>query len=179
MERATDAEDSRDERSSAVARAIARRCPPAPARHARLIQFAAMDESRDPPPHAAPLVIGADFYASRLRAVLGTGGAWGLPRRERDRWILLHAIARRFRADESLGEKEATARIQDFLLAHAPARGLDAVTLRRALVDEGFVDRDDHGRDYRASRRHERRVRFDGAMPGVAEALAARPARGA
>ena len=49
---------------------------------------------------------------------------------------------------------------------HAAERGarallLDAVTLRRALVDEGFVDRDPAGRDYRASRRHERFVRFD------------------
>lgn len=121
---------------------------------------------------AAPLEVGAADYASRLRATLGPGRAPGLPRRQRDRWILLHAVARGFRDGEPLDERQATARIEDFLLRHGRNLGLDAVTLRRLLVDEGFLDRDEWGRDYRPSRRHERRVRFAGAMPGVGEALA-------
>lgn len=106
------------------------------------------------------VVIGADDYARRLRVVLGHGSGGGLPRRQRDRWILLHAIARTFRNGELLAEKAATERIQDFLMTHGPRLETDAVTLRRALVDEGFVDRDSNGRDYRPSRRHEARVRF-------------------
>ncbi|HYM82283.1 MAG TPA: DUF2087 domain-containing protein [Candidatus Limnocylindria bacterium] len=121
-----------------------------------------------------PMAIEARDYARRLRVVLGPGGAGGFPRRQRDRWILLHAIARAFREDDALTEKAATARIQDFLLGAGSRLELDAVSLRRALVDEGFVDRDPAGRDYRASRRFERRVRFEGAMPGVDEALVAR-----
>jgi hypothetical protein len=126
------------------------------------------------PPDPEPSVVPASDYASRLRALLGPGCAPGLPRRQRDRWIILHAVARGFRDDETLAEKDATRRIEDFLLRHARHLGLDAVTLRRLLVDEGFLDRDDWGRDYRRSRRHERRVRFDGEVPDVAEALAAR-----
>jgi hypothetical protein len=111
--------------------------------------------------------ITADECDRRLRAILGPGTTGGFPRRRRDQWILLHAIASAFAHDERLSEKQATARIQDFL--HGPGENLelDAVTLRRALVDEGFVDRDPSGRDYRASRRHERFVRFDDA-PGPA-----------
>ena len=109
------------------------------------------------------LVIPADECARRLRAILGPGSSGGLPRRRRDQWILLHEIARAFAPDDRLSEKEATARIQDFLLGTGAHLELDAVTLRRALVDEGFVDRDPAGRDYRASSRHERFVRFEGA----------------
>jgi hypothetical protein len=129
------------------------------------------DESDAPRARPAERV-GAEEYARRLRALLGPGGAdAGFPRRQKDRWILLHAIARAFGEDERLTEKQATARIQDFLLGPGRRLGLDAVSLRRALVDDGFVDRDDNGRDYRASRRHERRVVFDEGLPTAAEAL--------
>jgi len=113
-------------------------------------------------------------YVSRLRAVLGPGCGGGFPRRQRDRLILLHAVGRTFREDERLSEKDATARIQDFLLINGTHLDLDAVSLRRALVDDGFVDRDPSGRDYRASRRYQQRIRFEGEMPDVTEALAPR-----
>jgi hypothetical protein len=116
--------------------------------------------------------IAAGDYARRLRAILGHGASGHLPRRRRDQWILLHAIARAFGPDERLAEREATERIHDFLLGPGEHLEVDAVTLRRALVDDGFVDRDPAGRDYRASARHERFVRFAGEMPSADEALA-------
>jgi len=109
------------------------------------------------------MMISPDECGRRLRAILGPGTAGGLPRRRRDQWILLHEIARSFAHDERLSEKDATARIQDFLLGPGAHLELDAVSLRRALVDDGFVDRDPAGRDYRASSRHQRFVRFEGA----------------
>lgn len=119
---------------------------------------------------SAPVEITAAEYAARVRALLrkSTGG-W--PRREKDRWILLRAIASSFAEGEALGEKDFTARIQDFLLGHGRHLGTDAVSLRRALVDEGFVERDGYGREYRASRRHERRVRFERELPDLSAAL--------
>jgi hypothetical protein len=122
-----------------------------------------MEEQGTPPIRTVePVAITAEEYQRRLRVILGPGTSGGFPRRQRDRWILLHAIARAFGLDERLSEKEATARIQDFVLQRGSGLGLDAVSLRRALVDEGFMDRDDHGRDYRRSRRHERWVRVEG-----------------
>jgi hypothetical protein len=47
------------------------------------------------------------------------------------------------------------------------------VTLRRALVDEGFVDRESNGTDYRRSHRFEGRVRFEGDMPSIEDSLGA------
>ena len=110
----------------------------------------------------APLHITALEYESRLRALLGRAASGrALPRKQKDRWILLHAIARSFREDERLREQDATARIEDFLLGAGRRLHADAVTLRRALVDEGFAERDPSGHDFRASRRHEHRVRFE------------------
>lgn len=118
----------------------------------------------------APLEITAAEYASRLRVVLGKGSG-GTPRRAKDRWILLRAIAGAFREDEPLAEKAFTARIQDFLLGPGRHLGVDAVTLRRALIDEGFAERDAYGREYRGSRRYERRVRFEEGLPEASAVL--------
>ena len=120
------------------------------------------------------VTIGARDYASRLRVTLSPGRIGGWPRKYRDRYILLHAIARAFREGEMLTEKEATGRIQDFVVRHGENLGLDAVTLRRALIDEGFMDRDSNCRDYRISRRFEKRMRFEGEMPEVDDALTPR-----
>ena len=110
---------------------------------------------------AAPLRIGPDEYARRIRALLSKGGLTrGLPRRERDRWILFHAIARRVGPGEVLSEREANARIADFLLGPGHYLELDRVTLRRMLVDEGFLDRNPSGHSYRHSERHRWRVEF-------------------
>ena len=123
----------------------------------------------------APVRIGPDEYARRIRALLLRGGlSNALPRRERDRWILFHAIACRFARKEQLSEREADGRIADFLLGPGHFLELDRVTLRRALVDEGFVDRDPSGHSYRASKRHLRRVEFTDA-PGVEAVLGLAP----
>ena len=124
--------------------------------------------------NSPPVRIGPDEYARRIRARLSRGGlSRSLPRRERDRWILYHAIARRFGPGERLSEVEANARIADFLLGPGHYLELDRVTLRRMLVDEGFLDRDPAGHSYRASDRYRRRVEFQdapeaGAILGLA-----------
>lgn len=116
------------------------------------------------PEKSGPLVVSAAEYASRLRVVLRKSSAGG-PTRRTDRWILLRAIAATFAPDEVLNEKAFTARIQDFLLGPGRHLGTDAINLRRAMIDEGFADRDGYGREYRLSNRHEHRVRFEAGLP--------------
>lgn len=106
--------------------------------------------------------IPATEYESRLRALLGAGGLRvGFPKKRRDLWILLHAIAERFGADERLDEVEVNRRIAAFLAERAPGWEMDRATLRRALVDDGFLERDASGRAYARSSRHERHVAFE------------------
>lgn len=122
---------------------------------------------------AAPVEIAAADYASRLRVVLRKSSG-GYPRRAKDRWILLHAVAAGFGAEETLTERAFTERIQDFLLGPGRHLEVDAVTLRRALVDDGFAERDAWGREYRASGAYRRRVTFAEGLPAAAEVAAER-----
>lgn len=61
---------------------------------------------------ATTQLVDREEYARRLRALLGPGGLGaGFPRKRRDLWILLHAIAQRIAPSEALGEIEATGRL--------------------------------------------------------------------
>ena len=125
----------------------------------------------------APRVIDPLTAESRLRALLRSGCGPGLPRREADRFILLRALALLFGEDEARGEREVTERIAGWLASTGARLETDPVTLRRALIDDGFLARDDRGQAYRRSRAHERRVVFADAPP-PAQAQAAAPADG-
>lgn len=106
--------------------------------------------------------ISAADLAERFVTLCARGGAgrdW--PRKQRDRWILLRALQTRLVSNVPLDERQVTARIQDWLLGPGRDFAIDAVSLRRALVDDGFLDRDDYGRAYRVCSRHESRVRFE------------------
>ncbi|MEO6462883.1 MAG: 4a-hydroxytetrahydrobiopterin dehydratase [Candidatus Eisenbacteria bacterium] len=115
----------------------------------------------------APRTIDAATAEARLRALLKSGCGPGLPRREADRWILLEALAGTLGDAETLGEQAITERITQWLATTGARLETDAVTLRRALVDDGFVERDGRGQAYRRSRAHERRVVFPPAADGA------------
>ena len=125
-------------------------------------------------PTPAPGVVTRETFAARVRALLGgRGGSRPWPKRQGDRWILLYCLTRRIDRVEELAEREANVRIQDWLLGPGRTLEVDFVTLRRALVDEGFWDRDDGGTRYRRAGRHTRRVRFEDPLPDETGVLAA------
>ena len=107
-----------------------------------------------------PLVIDRPTADSRLAAMKKNGFGAGLPRKRVDRYVLLNALAQLVAEDESPGEREVTARLKAWLASEGARLSTDAVTLRRALVDEGFLDRDGRGTAYHRSRRFERTVVF-------------------
>jgi hypothetical protein len=115
----------------------------------------------------------ADEFAARVRALLrmrGQSRPW--PRRRLDRWVLLQCIARRVGPGEELNERQANERIQNWLLGPGAHLDVDFVTVRRALIDEGFWDREAGGTRYRRSRVHGHRVTFANELPGEENVLA-------
>lgn len=117
--------------------------------------------------------IDASLFEERVRRLLRPrGGRRPWPKKQLDRWILLYCMSRRLAAGERLAEKEANARLQDWLLGPGDRVDIDFVTVRRALIDEGFWDRDAGGSAYRRGSRHERRVRFDPDLPDESDLLA-------
>lgn len=117
--------------------------------------------SQDPDP------IGRDEYVKRIADLCARGGRHPVPRRARDRAILLHALARSFAGGAEHTEKQVDARIQRWLLQTGRALETDHVALRRALVDDGFLAREPRGSAYRSSTRYKGLWSFDPGVSGV------------
>lgn len=110
----------------------------------------------------------------RLRALASGGLGPGLPRRRRDQWILLRGAALVVDGSTPLDEKSLNEKLKVWLKALGPHTALDHVSLRRALVDERFLERTADGATYRRSHAHESRVVFEeSAMPNEISSLAA------
>lgn len=114
---------------------------------------------------AAP--VSAEEYRRRLVDLCGRGRVQLFPpRRRRDRAILLHAVARGLRTT-GLSERQVNARITEWLTWIGKDLEADVASVRRALVDEGFLDRDASGSSYGPSRRHERWAAFAPDVEGI------------
>ena len=124
-----------------------------------------------------PLQVDAvTFEETVLRMLRPRHGRRPWPKRQLERWVLLHCAARRIAPGEALSEREVNVRLQDWLLGPADRLAIDFVTVRRALIDEGFWDRDPGGTRYRLAARHERRVQFPAGLADERDLLDARDA---
>ncbi len=91
--------------------------------------------------------IDATEFAQRLEA-LCIGGSSGLPKRPRDRAILLASATLWMAPDSVYTEVEVNTGLQQWLDTGCPSLTIDVVTLRRELVDRVYINRDDSGRHY-------------------------------
>lgn len=76
------------------------------------------------------------------------GGSRELPRRRRDLHIILTSASSWARPGETFTHDYVQDRLEHWLAEACPSLSTDHVTLRRTLVDYGYLDRDDSGRSY-------------------------------
>lgn len=105
-----------------------------------------------------------DEFRSRLVKLCLSSGGYGLPRRVRDRWIVLKSATLGFGGDRTYSEREVNASLAAWLRDVGPAVESDHVSLRRALVDDAFLERAPGGEWYRLGPKARDARRFD---PGV------------
>ncbi len=105
--------------------------------------------------------VSADEFRTRLAAVCLDGGGAGFPRRRRDRHILLMSVVLTLDDSTAYREKELNEALQAWIGAVGKSTGIDHVSLRRHLVDERYVTRDNAGSEYRLSDRTETGVLFE------------------
>jgi hypothetical protein len=118
-------------------------------------------------PSSDPVPLTAADYRERLIALLVRSGQQTLPRRSRDLAVLLIALSRRFADSGPLSERQATERIAAWLQETGRALDVDPVSLRRALIDAGFLERTPAGTEYVASRRYEREIAIEPALLAI------------
>jgi hypothetical protein len=102
--------------------------------------------------------IPVEQYRRRIANLLARGAVACVPRKLTDKFCLALAVAGAFRAEQAYSEQDVNGQIQRWLARHDPEGMLDHVTLRRLLVDLGFLTRGQGGRIYE----------LDGGGPGFA-----------
>jgi hypothetical protein len=93
--------------------------------------------------------ITAAEFKQRLEALLLSPGGRGLPRKRRDWDILFRSITLALEAGRDYSEKEVNQVVEEWLDGIGRAIEIDYVTLRRHLVDAGYLVRDLAGTSYR------------------------------
>ncbi|HEY6635014.1 MAG TPA: DUF2087 domain-containing protein [Acidimicrobiia bacterium] len=105
-------------------------------------------------------------FTDRLAALCTGGALLGFPRRQRDVAILLASATMWMELGAVYTEREVNEGLGEWLGSICPSLRLDAVTLRRELVDRVYLDRDDAGRHYSLGT-GPRDIQFDEAVAAV------------
>ena len=123
--------------------------------------------------------VGADEFSRRLVKLCLDSGGGGLPRRARDRGIVLKAATLGFEAGRTYTEREVNGVLAAWLRDVGAALESDHVSIRRELVDEGFMERDSGGAWYRLGPAARARTRFAPEIDAIAPERLIRDARAA
>lgn len=94
-------------------------------------------------------MISLDEFVERLIKIGADRGPRGLPRRQRDRQILMKSILLMLDSGRSYTEPEINELLRTWNAEVAPAIQTDHVSVRRMLVDYGHLERTADGRAYR------------------------------
>ena len=97
------------------------------------------------------LPISATEFKKRLAQLCLTSNSPELPRRQRDRQIVLKSIALCLSKDRAYTEQEINAALASWTAEVGHSLEVDHVTLRRSLIDEKYLERSEDGSLYRLS----------------------------
>jgi len=95
--------------------------------------------------------ITAERFKKRLADLCVGSGPGGLPRRPADREILFTSVLLTLRREEGYTQKTLDRELVRWLTSIAEPIETDHVTLRREMVDRGFLVRESDGSQYRAA----------------------------
>jgi hypothetical protein len=123
-----------------------------------------------------PGLISIVEFEKRLAQLCLSSGTAELPRRQRDRHILLKSLSMDVSPDRSYTELEINGIIHEWLTEVGQSLGLDHVTLRRTLIDEGYLVRSSAGDSYRQGRSTDGNVHFEADIEAVNSRLVVRHA---
>jgi len=112
-------------------------------------------------------IISVEEYEERLAAICLKGAGASFPRRFRDRQILYRSIIQTLDRDKKYSEPELNDAIQDWLLNIGSCLDMDHVTLRRYLIDEGYLSRSADGAAYQVSEARMDSIEFEPSIAAI------------
>ena len=112
-------------------------------------------------------LITAEEFQTRIAALCLSGAGATFPRRQRDRHILYRSVVQLLDSAQSYSEPDLNAALRQWLSEIGTNFEMDHVTLRRYLVDEGYLRRDAEGSRYTVNPEGERLVEFDAEVSRV------------
>jgi hypothetical protein len=115
-----------------------------------------------PPPQ--PNEIGLAEFQKRLVTLCVQSGNTGLPRKQRDRHILLKSVTLTFDKTQQYAEAEVNQQLISWLRDIGSVIKLDHLILRRVLVDEEFLGRAPGGSRYWVAIMSRKQIPFDPAI---------------
>jgi hypothetical protein len=105
-------------------------------------------------------IITKEFFIKRLSDLCARSGMEAFPKDEQDQHILLKSIVLELGDKEAFAEVEINERIKYWLLAISRMKKVDHSTLRRWLVDAGYLMRTPNGSRYEIARTGPSQERF-------------------
>ena len=93
-------------------------------------------------------IVTTEFFARRLADLCLRSGMSGLPKDDFSRHVLFTSMVAGLPIDAALGEQEINAALARWIQA-SQIKELDHITLRRSLVDAGYLGRRSDGTGYR------------------------------
>lgn len=96
-----------------------------------------------------PNITQSQFIKRFCTLILGKSD---LPKKQDDLHILLFSSIMQLDPERQYTEKEINQHLQDWTVRFGGSFGLDHVTLRRFLIDEGYIQRDVAGASYQVAK---------------------------
>lgn len=90
-------------------------------------------------------------FEDRMGELCLRSGIAGFPRKRRDQHILLKSVVLTLDRDRDYTERQIADKLAFWLVDICTSADLDHVTLRRLLVDTGYLAREDDGTKYRVA----------------------------
>jgi hypothetical protein len=103
-------------------------------------------------------------FEERLAAICLGGAGSAFPRRSRDRHILYRSIIQTLDQSKKYSEENLNAALQQWLCDIGTCLDMDHVTLRRYLIDEGYLSRDANGSAYEVCFTSRSPIEFEGSV---------------
>ena len=102
-----------------------------------------------------------EYFIKRLADLCIKSGLAGFPKDDTSLHILLKSAILTLDQSDSFSEKEVNVKLESWVKDISQMRGMDHVSLRRMLIDTGYLTRNGDGSSYRISQPGPRPELFD------------------